>query len=125
MGLLSGLLGDAAETDVAEVEKDLENILADGEQIERAFQIIRDLMIFTRTRLILVDKQGITAKKTEYHSIPYRAITHFSVETAGHFDLESELRIWISSNPEPITRTFKRGSAITAVQKALATYVGR
>jgi hypothetical protein len=125
MGLLSGLLGDASETDIADVEKDLEQILAEGEGVERAFQLIRDLLIFTRTRLILVDKQGITAKKTEYHSIVYRAITHFSVETAGHFDLDAELKIWISSNPEPITRTFRFGKAILDVQRALATYVGR
>jgi hypothetical protein len=123
MGLLSGLLGNAAEVDIADIEQDLERMLAPGETVERAFQLIRDLMIFTRTRLILVDKQGITAKKTEYHSIPYRAITHFSVETAGHFDLESELRIWITSYPEPLTRTFRRGDAILEVQKALATYV--
>ncbi len=84
---------------------------------------MRDLFIFTRTRLILVDKQGMTGRKTEYHSIPYRAITHFSVETAGHFDLEAELRIWISGTAEPVQKTFKRGGAITAVQKALATYV--
>jgi hypothetical protein len=123
MGLLSGLLGNASEVDLTEVEQDLERIIAPGETVERAFQLIRDLMIFTRTRLILIDKQGITAKKTEFHSIPYRAITHFSVETAGHFDLESELRIWITSYPEPLTRTFKRGDAIFEVQKALATYV--
>lgn len=125
MGLLFGLLGDASATDVAEVEEELVQILAEGERVERAFQVIRDLLIFTPTRVILIDKQGITAKKTEYHSIVYKAITHFSVETAGHFDLESELKIWISSNPEPITRTFKRGKSILEVQRALATYVGR
>ena len=123
MGILSGLLGNASEVDLADVEQDLARMLAPGETIERAFQLIRDLMIFTKTRLILVDKQGITAKKTEFHSIPYRAITHFSIETAGHFDLESELRIWITSYPEPLTRTFKRGDAIFQVQQALATYV--
>ena len=123
MGILSGLLGNASEIDLADVEQDLARMLAPGETIERAFQLIRDLMIFTKTRLILVDKQGITAKKTEFHSIPYRAITHFSIETAGHFDLESELRIWITSYPEPLTRTFKRGDAIFQVQQALATYV--
>jgi hypothetical protein len=123
MGLLSGLLGNASEVDLAEVEQDLARMLAPGEQVERAFQLIRDLMIFTGTRLILVDKQGITAKKTEFHSIPYRAITHFSIETAGHFDLESELRIWITSYPTPLTHTFKRGDAIFQVQQALATDV--
>ncbi|HVE72947.1 MAG TPA: PH domain-containing protein [Thermoanaerobaculia bacterium] len=123
MGILSGLLGNASEIDLADVEQDLARMLAPGERIERAFQLIRDLMIFTGTRLILVDKQGITAKKTEFHSIPYRAITHYSIETAGHFDLESELKIWITSYPEPTTRTFKRGDAIFQVQQALATYV--
>jgi hypothetical protein len=125
MGLLSGLLGNAAEADVADVEKNLERVLADDENVERAFQLVRDLIIFTNRRLILVDRQGVTGKKTTYHSIPYRAITNFAVETAGHFDLESELMIWISGQPEPVQKTFTRGQTIFEVQKALATYAGR
>ncbi len=125
MGLLSALLGHASEADVTEVEKNLERILAGDEQVERAFQLVRDLLIFTNRRFILVDRQGLTGKKTLYHSIPYRAITSFSVETAGHFDLESELKIWISGHPTPIEKTFTRGQGILEVQKALATYVGR
>jgi hypothetical protein len=125
MGLLSGLLGNASEADVADVEKNLERVLADDENVERAFQLVRDLLIFTNRRFILVDRQGLTGKKTTYHSIPYRAITSFAVETAGHFDLESELKIWISGQPEPVQKTFTRGQTIFEVQKALATYVGR
>ena len=125
MGLLSALLGNASEADVEDVERMLETILADGERVERAFRLVRDLLIFTDRRFIVVDRQGMTGKKTSYDSIPYRAITHFSVETAGHFDLESELKIWISGTVEPIQRTFTRGQAILDVQKALATYVGR
>ena len=125
MGLLSALLGNAAEADVTEIESQLEQILADDEQVERAFRLVRDLLIFTNRRFILVDRQGVTGRKTTYHSIPYRGITNFAVETAGHFDLESELKIWISGTAEPIQRTFTRGSSILEVQKALATYVGR
>jgi hypothetical protein len=125
MGLLSALLGNAAEADIDDVEQDLEQILTDGEQVERAFKLVRDLLIFTNRRFILVDRQGMTGKKTSYHSIPYRGITNFAVETAGHFDLESELKIWISSNPTPIQKTFTRGKTILEVQKALATYVGK
>ena len=125
MGLLSGLLGHAAEADVADVESNLEQILADDERVERAFQLVRDLLIFTTHRFVLVDRQGLTGKKTKYHSIPYRAITSFAVETAGHFDLESELKIWISGQAEPVQKTFTRGKTIFEVQKALATYVGR
>jgi hypothetical protein len=125
MGLLSALLGNASEADIEDVERALEAILADDERVERAFRLVRDLLIFTNHRFILVDRQGMTGKKTSYDSIPYRAITHFAVETAGHFDLESELKIWISGTVEPIQRTFTRGQSILEVQKALASYVGR
>ena len=125
MGLLSALLGNASEADVEDVERTLEKILADDERVERAFRLVRDLLIFTNHRFSLVDRQGMTGKKTSYDSIPYRAITHFAVETAGHFDLESELKIWISGTVEPIQRTFTRGQSILEVQKALASYVGR
>ena len=125
MGLLSGLLGNAAEADVADVEKNLAEILADDERVERAFQLVRDLMIFTNRRFILVDRQGLTGKKTTFHSIPYGAITNFAVETAGHFDLESELKIWIAGQAAPVQKQFTRGRTIFEVQKALATYVGR
>jgi len=125
MGLLSALLGHASEADVDDVEENLEKILADDEKVERAFKLVRDLLIFTNRRFILVDRQGLTGKKSTFHSIPYRAISNFSVETAGHLDLEAELKIWISGNSTPIEKTFTRGSTILEVQKALATYVGR
>jgi hypothetical protein len=125
MGLLSGLMGNAAEADVADVEETLAKVLATDERVERAFQLVRDLIIFTNRRLMLVDRQGMTGKKTTFHSVPYRGITNFAVETAGHFDLEAELSIWISGQSEPVKKTFKRGDTIFEVQKALATYVGR
>jgi hypothetical protein len=125
MGLLSALLGNAWEADIEDVEKAIEQILAADERVERAFRVVRDLLIFTNRRFIMVDRQGVTGKKTTYDSIPYRAISHFAVETAGHFDLESELKIWISGTDTPIQKTFSRGQAILEVQKALASYVGR
>jgi hypothetical protein len=125
MGLLSGLLGNAAEAEVADVEQHLAKILADDERVERAFKLVRDLIIFTNRRLMFVDRQGMTGKKTTYHSIPFRAITNFAVETAGHFDMESELKVWISGQPSPIQKTFARGDTIFEVQKALATHAGR
>lgn len=122
MGLLSRLMGNASEADVADVEERLQEILAEGESVQRAFALVRDLLIFTDRRFIMVDRQGVTGTKTEYHSIPYRAVTRFSVETAGLTDLDSELRIWVSSSPTPIQKTFRRGSAIFEVQQALATF---
>jgi hypothetical protein len=45
-------------------------------------------------------------------SLTYESISHFTVETAGHFDLEAELKIWISSSKEPIVKTLKKGADI-------------
>lgn len=123
MSLISGLLENATEIDAHKLAEEFEPILVEGEQIERAFQIIRDLFVFTNWRLVLVDKQGVTGKKTEYHSIPYRSIIRFSVETAGHFDRDSEMKIWLRGTSAPIERQFRRRTDIVGLQKALAHYV--
>lgn len=123
MGLINAIFGTASQIDPQELASEFSPILADGEQITGAFKIVRDLFVFTQSRLILVDKQGITGKKVEYHSIPYKSISQFSVETAGRFDLDSELKIYISSNPTPIKKEFRKGTDIVMIQKLLATYI--
>ncbi|MBK8989694.1 MAG: PH domain-containing protein [Chloroflexi bacterium] len=121
--MLQGIFGNATEADAKAIQKDLDDLLADGEQVVKAFKIVRDLFVFTDHRLILIDKQGVTGKKAEYHSIPYRSITHFSVETAGTFDMDAEMKIYVGSSSMPIERQFKRGTNIVGVQKTLAQQV--
>jgi hypothetical protein len=123
MGFLDGLMGNASEVNVADIQREFARVLAPSERIEKAYKLIRDLFIFTNKRLILVDKQGLTGKKVEYHSIPYRNITHFSIETAGHFDLDAELKIWISGNALPLQKQFNRNLNIYELQSVLAEYV--
>lgn len=125
MGFLNALLGNASEIDVEKLEDEFSRILADDEEIEKAYRVIRDLLVFTNRRLVLVDRQGMTGKKSEYHSLPYKSITHFSVETTGHFDMDAELKIWLTGNPTPIQKNFRGDGNIYDVQKALATYVLR
>ena len=126
MGLFSGLMGNASQANVDKVTKDLAPVLFDGEQVDLAFVLVLDLIVFTEKRLILVDKQGVTGKKTEYRSIPYKSISRFSVETSGHFDLDAELKIWISSGVEPAeSLQFKNDSSVLDIQKALAEAVLR
>jgi hypothetical protein len=125
MGLFDGLMGNVSEVEITSVEKDLEMIITEDEKVEKAYKLIRDLMVFTDMRLILIDKQGVSGKKVEYHSIPYKSITHFSVETAGTFDLDAELKIWLSGAADPILKQFKKDKSIFDVQKALASYVAK
>ena len=123
MGLLDGLLGNASPIDAAKAQKEYAQILAIGERIEKAYQMVRDLFLFTDKRLVMVNKEGITGKKTEYLSIPYRSISHFSIETAGHFDLDATLKIWVTGVTAPIEVTFNQKLSIYEVQGVLATYV--
>lgn len=121
--MLQGLFGNAAEMDARELEKELAATLVEGENVVKGFKIIRDLFIFTDRRLILIDKQGMSGKKVEYHSIPYKSVSHFSVETGGTFDMDAELKIHISGSSMPIQRDFKKGTDIIGVQRMLAQFV--
>lgn len=124
MGLFSALLGNAGAISQDELQKQYSQLLCDGEEIELGFKIIRDMFIFTNKRLILVDKQGITGSKTEYKSISYKSITRFSIETAGTFDLDAELKIWVSSEIQPsISKQFNKSVNVYDVQKVLAHHV--
>ena len=123
MGFLDGSLGNASEIDVSKVGDDFAQVLASGERVEKAYQLVRDLFVFTNKRLILVDKQGLTGKKIEYLSLPYKNIAHFSIETVGHLDLDAELKSWISGSPMPVQKQFDRNSNIYGVRSVLAGYV--
>ncbi|ADP31729.1 PH domain-containing protein [Bacillus atrophaeus] len=121
MGFINGMFGNASTVSKASAEEELASILIEGESVDAAFKLVRDLIVFTKKRLILVDKQGLTGKKTEYQSIPYKSISRFSIETAGRFDLDSELNIWISGTELPaVSKQFKKDDSIYDIQKVLA-----
>lgn len=124
MGLFSALLGNAGAVDQEVLIKDYGKLLIEGESIELGFKLIRDTFIFTTKRLILIEKQGITGSKIEYKSIIYKSISRFSVETAGTFDLEAELKIWVSSETNPsIVKQFNKAVNVYDVQNVLAFHV--
>jgi hypothetical protein len=125
MGLLDGMLGNASKIDASKIQAEFSQILAPGEKVEHAYQLIRDYFVFTDKRFVLVDKQGVTGSKVEYHSIPYRSITHFSIETAGTFDLDADLKIWIAGKQLPVQKQFNKRLSIYEVQSVLASYVLR
>ncbi|GGF78952.1 PH domain-containing protein [Alteromonas lipolytica] len=119
MGLLDALMGNASEVDVADIQEELAPILGDSEKVVSAYKLVRDLIVFTSNRFMFIDKQGMTGRKVDYHSVPYKAITQFKVETAGHFDLDAELKIFISGQSEPLEFELKSDTA-KGVQKSLA-----
>jgi hypothetical protein len=126
MGLFSALLGNAGAVSKENLVNDYGKLLIEGEEIELGFKLIRDTFIFTTKRLILIEKQGITGSKVEYKSIIYKSISRFSIETAGTFDLEAELKIWVSSETNPsIIKQFNKSVNVYDVQNVLAHHVLR
>lgn len=74
----------------------LDSFLSSKEQVSFAVKTYRDVAVFTDKRILISDKQGLTGKKTEYYSIPYKSIVTYAIETAGRFDLDSEIKLVLS-----------------------------
>ena len=124
MGIFSSLLGNAGTVEKEKLNQDFGQLLIEQEEIEIGFKLVRDTFIFTNKRLILVDVQGLTGRKMEYFSVIYKSISRFSIETAGTFDLDAELKIWISGEAQPsISKRFNKSVNVYDVQKLLATHV--
>lgn len=124
MGIFSSLLGNSGVVEQEKLLKDYDKLLIDSEEIQIGFKLFRDTFIFTDKRLILIDKQGVTGKKSEYMSVSYKSISRFSIETAGTFDLDAELKIWISSEIQPsVVKKFNKSVNVYDVQRVLAEFV--
>ncbi|MEM7709634.1 MAG: PH domain-containing protein [Pseudomonadota bacterium] len=120
MSLLSSIFGNASDVEPTEVAEEFDHVLLPDETVEVAFRVVRDLYVFTTWRMLLVDKQGLTGRKVHLLTVPYRSMTAFSIETAGRFDMDSELTVWISGHGDPLRRTLKKGANIEGVQKAIS-----
>lgn len=78
----------------AEPSQELIQLLCDGEEILQCYKTARDVAALTNKRLIIMDKQGITGKKIEIYSLPFRSIDMWSSENAGKIDINAELELW-------------------------------
>ncbi len=82
----------------AKPSEKLMSLLTGGEQILQCYRTVRDQAALTNKRILIMDKQGITGKKTEIFSIPYRSVDMWSTENTGLlFDLSTELELWTKS----------------------------
>ena len=106
MGIMSGITGNAGPMDPGAATAEFQRLLSQGEHIYAAFDFVRDAMLFTNGRLILVDKQGITGRKVEYLSVPYRNILYFSVQSQGHLFAEARMHLFVDGMKDPIEKEF-------------------
>jgi hypothetical protein len=113
----------AHEIDPADIKRDYEGILLPDEDVLTAFKTLRDVAFLTSSRLVFVDVQGLTGSKKSVTSIPYRSIVTFTVETAGTFDLDSDLKIQVTGQAAPIAMKISRKADPQAVLRTLAEQV--
>ncbi len=97
-------------------------LLVQGERVLFAFKGVRDFVLFTDKRLIAVNVQGMTGKKRDFTSLPYNKIQAFSVETAGHVDLDAELDLWFSGLGK-VRLEFKGSADVRGLGQLIAHYV--
>ncbi|GGH23483.1 PH domain-containing protein [Paenibacillus segetis] len=99
INLISGLLGNYSEVSIPELKSQYGAYLMPQEQIHMGFKLIRDAFIITNDRLILIDHQGVTGKKTRVASIHLNSIYEVSMETGGTGFDDCEVTIHYITSP--------------------------
>lgn len=106
------------------VRSEVDGLLIAGEQIEFAFQTVRDQLVFTNKRIISIDVQGITGKRKSFATMPYSKIQYFSIQTPGFMELfpDSELFVMFT-NGFTAKFEFKGAVDIGKIGSMLSEYV--
>ena len=110
--------------EIGKSAKRYDGFLMDGEVVHMEFKGLRDALLFTNLRLVLIDRQGLTGRKVELWSIPWKSITAFSVENSGTFDLDAELKVY-GSGFESASLSFNKGTDVRRVNAYLCAMVLR
>ena len=97
------------------------DFLINGEDVIGAYKSVRDGVVFTNKRIIAINVQGITGKKQDYTSIPYSKISTFSLETAGVFDLDAELELYMSGVGK-VKFQFTQSTDVKEICKAISYF---
>lgn len=125
MSLLNKILGNAVEANSVDLQDKYQDILVDNETVVAGYKLIRDSIIFTTERLLLINVQGLTGSKAEYQSIPYSSVKLFSMETAGTLDMDCEIKLHIQGLSYPLSLKFQKGTDLNPIYKVLSKFTLR
>ena len=117
----SGFFARLRKVDNGAFGKMIDDFMINDEQIVGSYQGMRDGVVFTNNRIIAINVQGVTGKKKDFTSIPYSKITTFSLETAGFFDADAELEIYMSAVGK-VKFEFTGSTNVKEICKIISTY---
>lgn len=114
--------GNSVRVDVNKVRDSVNPYLVSGENIYMAFKAVRDTIIFTQYRIIIIDVRGVGIQRG-VKSIPYHSIQRFEIRTGAAVDINTELMIWVGYATDPTyVIVFANGDEnLLKVQKIIAT----
>lgn len=91
------------------VPRMVNRLLFPGEKIAFALQGIRDIAVFTDSRVLYLDYRQVTGKSVEYATYMYKDIISYSVVTPGFgLDCDSEI-VFRFINREVVQFTIDKG----------------
>ncbi len=103
------------------VPSDVQNILVESEQPVVAYKTLRDVAVVTNKRIIVADRQGITGKKVEIYTIPFKSIVMYSSENTGVLDFNAELELWTRAGKFKLR--LGRGVDVRKLDQIIAQYI--
>lgn len=106
-----------------QINENIISLLIDGEEIISQYKTVRDQVIFTNKRIIAMNIKGVTGRKKEFFTIPYKKIQYYSVQTVGFLELfpDAELSVFFSNGKVTVFE-FKGNNEVLEISKTIAKY---
>ena len=93
-----------------------------GEETIACYKAVRDYIVFTNKRMIVVNVQGLVGKKKEFSIFPYSKLQAFSVETAGVIDIDTDVDL-VFAGLGTVHLEFSIGTNIAKLLRLISAYV--
>ena len=99
------------------------NILQADEEVELAFKCGRDMFLITNKRVLSIDVQGLTGKKIEFSTLPFKHIAGFSVQSAGTLSFTVKATLFISKFEGGLTTDLGKKTDIFQINNSLGNKI--
>lgn len=107
-----------------EISRNAYALMVEDEEVLHGYKTFRDQVIFTNKRIITVNIKGITGKRQELMTMPYKKIQYFSVQTVGFLELipDSELILFFA-NGQSAKFSFETTKDILEIGQVISEFI--